>query len=110
MFWPFKATNTLFLIDFVRESPIFPAKNVLPEWVIYSLPDGMWLLSYMLLMEAIWDKQDRKIRICFVWSMPLLIMIWEVMQYMGIMSGTWDIGDMLAYILAIILFVKMTRL
>lgn len=110
MFLPFEATDTLFMIDYIREIPLFPPKDSLPEWVIYNLPDGMWLLSYMLLMEALWGRENTKFRDFFIWVMPSLIIIWEIMQYMEVVAGTWDMNDMLSYIFAIVIFLKITRL
>lgn len=110
MFWPFKATGTIQVLEKIRLCSVFPPKEILPEYVVYNMPDGMWLLSVMLALEAIWADEECISKICFVWSMPIVIVVWELLQYLGIASGTWDIGDILAYMTAIILFITIKRI
>ena len=30
------------------------------NWLVYSLPDGLWMLAYVLLMGAIWNFHVKK--------------------------------------------------
>jgi hypothetical protein len=32
-----------------------PAAAVVPQWFVYSLPDGLWLLSLLIALDAIWS-------------------------------------------------------
>lgn len=64
----------------------------------------MWLLSYMLAMEFIWNNDGKHIRIFFVWAMPVAIIAHEFCQLMGLASGTWDILDLTSYSIAIIIY------
>ena len=110
MFWPFKATGTIQVVERIRNNNIFPSKESLPDYIVYNMPDGMWLLSVMLVMEAIWAEEECVSKKCFVWSMPVIIVVWEVLQYLGIASGTWDTGDILAYMTAIIVFITIKKI
>lgn len=74
----------------------------LPEWLIYSLPDGLWILSYMLVIGAIWDF-DLKNSAPALFFLPALALISELLQLPGIVPGTFDFGDILAYLLGITL-------
>ena len=69
-----------------------------------SLPDGMWLLSYLFAMESIWYNEGKHIRLLFVWIMPTAIIIHEFCQLMRLAKGTWDINDFSFYIIAIIIY------
>ena len=110
MLWPFKATGTIQVVERIRNNNIFPSKESLPDYIVYNMPDGMWLLSVMLVMEAIWAEEECVSKKCFVWSMPVIIVVWEVLQYLGIASGTWDTGDILAYMTAIIVFITIKKI
>lgn len=90
--------NMLDYIDTARGNINFS----LPEWVIYSLPDGLWLLSYMLVIGAIWDF-DLKHSAPALFFLPALALISELLQLPGIVPGTFDPGDILAYLLGITL-------
>lgn len=88
----------------LRSAHWLPPIETVPEWVVYSLPDGMWLLSYMFAMEFIWNNDGKHIRLFFVWAMPVAIIAHEFCQLMGLASGTWDILDLTSYSIAIIIY------
>ena len=31
-----------------------------PDWVLYNLPDALWLLSFLFMNEAVWGEDNRK--------------------------------------------------
>lgn len=75
------------------------------EWVKYSLPDGLWLFSYMFLIDAIWHNEKKHILYyVFLWSLPIIAIASEILQYVEIVPGTFDIVDLLCYMMAIIIF------
>lgn len=88
----------------LRSAHWLPPIETVPEWVVYSLPDGMWLLSYMFAMEFIWNNDSKHIRLFFIWAMPVAIIAHEFCQLMGLASGTWDILDLTSYSIAIIIY------
>ena len=51
MFKPFEQMGMLDCIRDIRASHLFPPIEAVPQWIVYNLPDGMWLLSYMFAME-----------------------------------------------------------
>ncbi len=104
MFKPFEQMGMLDNIRYLRASHFFPHIEEVPGWVVYSLPDGMWLLSYMFAMESIWNNEGKHIRLLFVWIMPTAIIIHEFCQLMRLAKGTWDINDFTSYIIAIIIY------
>jgi hypothetical protein len=72
-------------------------RDYLPEWLIYSLPDALWMLSLSTLTHNIWKDESKKNRI--IWSLiPLMIAVsWEVAQGLKLIKGTFDWIDILFY-------------
>jgi hypothetical protein len=63
-----------------------------------SLPGGLWMLSATAIQAAIWADQPGRAR--RVWLLaPLAVGIgWELAQAAGVLSGTFDPLDLLAYV------------
>lgn len=68
-----------------------------PEWVIYSLPGGLWATAYILIIEAITQPWPPRKRMLWASSIPLCGIISELLQGIGCLSGTFDIIDVLCY-------------
>lgn len=86
------------LLDYLEELQHNPAR--VPFWMLYNLPDGMWLFAYSILQGCFWNF---KIRDCwmFILVMPFICIPHEFLQGLGIMHGTYDPSDVLAYLLAL---------
>ena len=86
-----------------------PLKNHLPNWFLFSLPDGLWVLSFGLSMNKIW-KNDSQMQIWF-WSMilPFIAIISELGQIFKLVPGTFDWVDLLFYFIAIFLITKINK-
>lgn len=100
MLEPLKAMGKMEVIERIRD--LFPI--LLPNWCIYNLPDGLWLLSYMFLTEWIWKGEHLFIKKCFLYGLPILTIIAEIGQIVAVIPGTGDIFDIIAYFISIILF------
>jgi len=87
------------LLDYLEDLQRNPAR--VPGWMLYNLPDGIWLFAYSILIGCIWNF---KIRDCwmFVLVMPFICIPHEFLQWLSIMHGTYDSSDVFAYLLAII--------
>ena len=81
----------------------------LPAWVIYNIPDGLWLLSYLLMIEAIWGNEKQR-KIWFIIPVILFAFLLEVLQYIGFFPGTGDVLDMLCYSVAIAVYLGIIKL
>lgn len=75
-----------------------------PEWVRYCLPDGLWLLSYMLIIESIWDEEATWLYGVFLWILPVTAIIAEFLQIGYLIPGTGDWRDVIFYVLGILTF------
>lgn len=84
-------------------------KAEIPEWVKYSLPDGLWVLSYMLFMNIIWDNRTT-IGYFWIFCLPIIALLSEFGQLFHIVPGTFDAMDLLCYGLPIMVYVSILKL
>lgn len=102
-------TKSLLLFDWIRflslEAPIdlirtisYDSMSIIPNWLLFSLPDGLWVFSYSCLIWCIWDFKLNRGNIFWFALLPGLALGSEVMQLFRVLSGTFDCVDMLAYI------------
>ena len=73
-------------------------------WVKYSLPDGLWIFSYMFIVDAIWDREKNAVSMIFLWGLPIVAVFSEYFQYFGMLPGVFDWMDIASYMLAITIF------
>lgn len=73
-------------------------------WVKNSLPDGLWLFSYMFIIDSIWNGIKSKTFYIFLYSLPFIAIGSEILQYFGIVPGCFDWIDILSYTFAICLY------
>lgn len=79
-------------------------RTVMPNWVVYSLPDGLWLLSYLIIIDSIWYKSHSILFYCFILALPVIALLSEILQLFGVINGVFDIIDFLFYILAFLFY------
>lgn len=100
----FRWTESLQLNVFVenlRQSMSFYAP---PDFVKYSLPDGLWSIAYFLIMVSIWGKISKENIIWFC-LMPIIALISEFMQLTSMMPGQFDLWDVVCYSLPLIILI-----
>lgn len=72
------------------------AYNHLPGWVIYSLPNGLWIYSYTVIITYIWGPTERSLsRIFWLLSSVFLGLGYEVLQLTPLIPGVFCINDLL---------------
>ena len=79
-----------------------------PSFVRFSLPDGLYCASYILLMDAVWKKSRRPLRLFAVSLIPLIAIAHELLQAAGLARGTFDWSDLLCYSLPLLLYYLLT--
>lgn len=67
------------------------------HFVLYNLPDLLWIVSYLLFANAIIPKSDHKTYLFWVLLMPVLAICHEIMQGIGMAIGSFDFIDLLCY-------------
>ena len=71
----------------------------LAEWVKYSLPDGLYCASYILIIDAIWKKDKCFIKFVIISLVPVTTISSELLQYFGLVKGTFDVCDLICYMI-----------
>jgi hypothetical protein len=74
----------------------------IPIWIRYNLPDGLWLFALLNTFAAIWGSGKSSLVLWAV-TVILLSIIMEYLQKMHLIPGTFDLWDILAYVLASLL-------
>lgn len=86
---------------------INPYQSNFPDWVYYSLPDGLWVYAFASAYLILWRNDLRAVR--FWLLLPLVFgCLAELAQGMGIVRGTFDLIDLsvcsIALLLSILIF------
>lgn len=89
--------NILEVISVYRLFSLPLAEN-LPNWFLYSLPDGLWLFSYISILLVIWRNVISKQNIHWVLIVPLIAIVSEIGQLIKLVPGTFDIVDICFYL------------
>lgn len=111
--------DTLILFDWLREIGVFefiagyrhytlPFAENIPNWILYSLPDGLWLFSYVSFTLFIWDNKISKHSFLWIFVVPILAICSEIGQLFNIIPGTYDLVDIFSYVFLIILAIKIS--
>ena len=75
----------------------------IPEIVKFCIPDGLWSLSYVILMDAIWSPDTKK-QVVFCGIIPAIGAISEILQYFCIVEGVFDVADLLCYLIPYVIY------
>lgn len=78
-------------------------KIYLSDYCLYSLPDGLWMYSYVNFM--IYISLRLKIRLLSIWlfMLPLIALISEILQLVKMIPGYFDVFDFLSYSLGVLI-------
>lgn len=102
----FRVTDSLGmtpLIDIVRSNT---SKVMLPSFMINSLPAGLWTASYLMMMYITTKFHTRRIRLMLALPLPVMAIVLELMQFFGWCPGTFDVYDLICYIVPLFIFIK----
>jgi len=67
---------------------------LLPPWLVYSLPNGLWAYAYSLIMLSIWKGSSSYMRYVWFLSIPVLVFGFELLQLAGYLQGTFCLFDL----------------
>jgi len=88
-------------IEYLREATLTVNQH-LPDWFLFSLPDGLWVFSYTSLTLLIWGGNINKRNIFWVFLIPFIAISYEMGQLFNIIPGTFDALDLIFYIMGAI--------
>jgi len=99
----FRWFDHLGLSELVDDIKIFtsPIAQYLPDWIIYSLPDSLWIYSFTSVNQILWKDNKQVMNFIFFTSIMLGCGA-ELMQEWGLLSGTFDWMDFILCLLAVI--------
>lgn len=69
--------------------------HLLPAWIIYSLPNGLWAFSFMFCISFIWGSNRCIEKLAFLLLVILLSVGSEMAQLFIIIPGTFCYSDVL---------------
>ena len=83
---------------------VLSADKLHPDyWVKFSLPGALWLLAFQSLMFIIWNKSVNRKNVFWILT-PLAVAVGgELAQLFHITDGTFDILDVIFYILGFLI-------
>ncbi len=85
--------------DFIQSIRISNMDSVFPDWFLYNLPDGLWILSYVLISIEVWNRKINAQSAFWILMIPFVAILSEMLQYFNMLVGTFDILDLTFYIL-----------
>lgn len=74
------------------------------EFIKFCLPDGLYCAAYILIINAIWHKENKSTKYYIVFFMPFIAISSEVLQYFGVVRGTFDCCDLVCYAIPPIIY------
>lgn len=96
MFYWFDSLGLSFFVDYLRDF-FHPYKSFLPNWFLYSLPDGLWLYSFVYFFSYLWKNEEPFLLISWSLIGPAIAIGSEFGQFLQIFPGTYSSLDLLFY-------------
>jgi len=88
--------NLIFPIDLTLIGDTLSSNS----FILYNLPDGLWMLSLLLLFMMIWGSRASVLPWLFLGLIMAISL--EAFQYYGYIKGTYDLLDVITYILVFV--------
>ena len=73
------------------------------KYLIFSVPYGLWVISFCCFIGAIWHKDSSLSAIILRLIVPVIAVSSEFLQFVGFLPGTFDINDLLVLIVSTII-------
>ena len=80
----------------------------LPEFIIYNLPGALWAAAYILTIDSLMFRQSVMPRILVSGIIPVIGAVSELLQLIGLLPGTFDVADLLCYLVPYLLYMSIT--
>ena len=64
------------------------------NFVIYNLPNGLWVLSISILLIKIWGETKSKYFKIYMSFLFILVVLPETLQFFKLLDGTFDVFDL----------------
>lgn len=97
--------SALHLTNAIEKLRKFVWDSDISEFVKFNLPDGLYSVAYILIIDAIWYNDDRVIKYYVISIVPCVTICSEVSQYFGLVEGTFDVYDLICYMIPPIIYI-----
>lgn len=101
----FQLVDTLYLTEWIDKIRNAFSTISIPDFVVYSLPAGLWTASYLLIMYYTTRRCKRDTRLKLSLPLPVSAVVLEIAQYISLCPGTFDFIDLVCYLVPISLFI-----
>lgn len=79
----------------------------LPSMVIYSIPDGLWLISYMFIADSLLPASPSKP--LWILALPGNAVASELAQFWHLLPGVFDFRDLMCYLIPTLVYLLFKR-
>lgn len=86
-----------------------PHRAALPDWLLFSAPDGVWVFASTAFFARLWHDGPRVLRVLWIGIGPAMAIGGELGQALGPVPGTFDPADLAFYAGAAVLAVAVAR-
>lgn len=100
----FQWVEAIHLSNTINQMRLLGKEVNIPSWIKYSFPDGLWLLSYLLIIDVVWHNSPDRKRTFWLSILPFIAISSEIMQIFIPQIGTFDYIDLSCYMGAITIF------
>ena len=76
----------------------------LPDFAIHCLPNALWVISYIILMDYLWKEKSDATKLRWAVIVPVLGCVSEYLQFIHVVPGTFDIWDFICYCAPFIIY------
>ena len=101
----FKWAETMglnYVISSIRgSSSVFNSHQM--NYFVFSAPFGMWVISFCCFIGVIWHKDSSVAAIIWRLFAPAIAISSELLQFLGLLPGTYDTNDLLLLIFSTII-------
>jgi len=100
----FHWAETMGLYNFILSTrSLISFYSYIPEWVIYSLPNGLWSYSFMFFISFTWRDEKSLSKSIFIISVIVISVGSELGQLTGLIPGTFCLSDVFTYSFGLLL-------
>jgi hypothetical protein len=88
------------LVATIRHA-VWPVRHFLPGWILFSLPDGCWVYAFTALLAGAWKNSSYAGWTTFWCLLPAVLAVGaEGGQAFHLVPGTFDVADLMVYLIA----------
>lgn len=100
----FKWGESLGISEYIDRLRDMVSNITLNHITLYSLPDGLWLASYIIVVNTIVSKSNKHNLLFWSLLLPIIAIVFELLQIPGIIPGVFDVFDLICYIIPLIIY------